>query len=129
MTGEIILIDKMEFEKRGGIIIARLQNTPVIDLEVAIKMVNNRKTIAEGQDYKILVVIKNLRAATSDARQYLSTSSAKEGISATAFVTSSPLDKAIVNFFIRANLIKIDIPTKVFNTEAEALDWLEKLQD
>jgi hypothetical protein len=69
-----------------------------------------------------LMDIRNARSLSREARAFYASAEVAEVFSATALVVSSPLSRAIGNFFLGFN--RPAMPTRLFESEAEALAWL-----
>lgn len=92
-------------------------------------------TLAEAQEYLVafkqlagdrkrpmLGVMGEVRSAPRPIREYL----IREGPryqSAVALLVKSPMSRIIANFFLGLN--KPAIPLRLFNNEAEAIEWLK----
>lgn len=126
MVGEKIHIGPMEYEFIGEVMIGRLLNAGTIDLELAKDMIRTRKELSGDESVWLMTVYKKLKNMKPDARKYLSSDEAKEGLRGLAIVTESRVDRAVINFFIAINVVKIDFPMKIFNSESEALAWINK---
>lgn len=96
--------------------------------EIAQKIVEDRVKFIEGQVYPSLGKDDGIKGADKDARDYLSTQEAIQGVSAAAFLAKSEFFKFLVNFFIKVNVISQKIPVKVFTDESDALKWLEQFK-
>jgi hypothetical protein len=81
-------------------------------LETAAKLVGNQRVPA-------LIDIRNSGPIDRDARKAYATA---ELVSAQAMLVNSHFSRIVANMFIRFTLPRF--PIKVFNIEAEAIDWL-----
>lgn len=113
----------MRLEWRDGIIIGTYKQGPVT-LEMAKQIVVNRLAFTGNQKVPLLVNDVGLRGIERDARVYLSTDYALEGMSAGAMVTSSVFGSYLANFFLKISLRKPKIPVKIFTNEDDAIKWL-----
>ena len=110
------------------ILIATFIKNVSITEEVAKQMVAERKAFTGNREVKVLIIFPKLSNMDKGGRDYLSTDEAKEGIKAGAVVTKSMLARVIINFFMKLNNNDKDpYPSKIFNTEEEALKWLKSV--
>lgn len=114
-----------DFETQGNILIVRYKTNLPMTKEIAEAIVDHRLKLANGRNFKMVIVLPQLRVVEKEARDFLSTERGIEGISASAMVTQSPISRAIINFFLKINFNRPNnIPNKIFNTEEKALNWL-----
>jgi hypothetical protein len=109
--------------EENGILICRFKKGLDLDLEAARKCVQLRKDFSEGKSYPLLVDIKELESASSEAREYM----ANEGtslVTAGALLISSPVTRTIGNIFLMLNRPRV--PSRLFNNKAAALAWLKE---
>lgn len=110
-----------------GILIAVYHGEPmVINLEIAKKIVSDRKALGLGSEKKRLLLVRNDAGFTFDkpARDYLSSPEGAEGITAAAILIRSPIDLATVRFI--SIFGKPPIPMCYFRDERRAIVWLKK---
>ncbi len=119
----IVLLDNEygRFELENGILIG-IWKKSFIDLNSAKKIVNYRLMAAAGQKYPLLTKIKSIRESTKEARVFLASEKACEGIIAGAICVDSPLENMVATVFIYMS--KPVVPTKIFKDEAKAKEWL-----
>lgn len=98
-----------------------------ITLDIAKEIVDRRLKHSGNSTFPLLVTdnSKGISSLDRDAREYMGTGIATSGISASAFLTNSPLNKYIINFFLRISTKQTSFPTKIFSNEKEAIKWLE----
>ena len=117
-----------EFEMIDDILVARYISGKAITEKVAKEMVRSRKEFMKNKACKAIIVFPRISSMDKGGRDYLSTKEAKEGITASAMVTTSILSRVIINFFLKMNNNENDdIPTAVFSSEEDALTWLKEL--
>jgi hypothetical protein len=87
------------------------------------QLVHQRKML-DGRPLPFLMDIRRVRSLSRDARAYFASPAAAEVFSATALIISSPLSRAIGNFFLGLN--RTSMPTRLFTSEADALAWLSE---
>ncbi len=83
-----------------------------------------QRTMGGGRARPLLMDIRGARALTREARAFYASPVAAEVFNATALLISSPLSRALGNFFLGLN--KPHMPTRLFTSEAEALAWLRE---
>ena len=93
-----------------------------VDLALAKKLVSTVATLV-SQPTPTLVNINEVRGSSREARMFFATSGENKAVaSRVAFITNSPLSRIIGNFFMGLN--KRMLPTRLFNDEKTALEWL-----
>lgn len=96
----------------------------LIDLATAKQGIKYRLECTNYTDYPVLIDIRAVNTITKDARVFLGTEEAAEGIIAGALQIDSPIGKVLGNFFLSIN--KPLRPTKLFTDAVKAKDWLAK---
>lgn len=94
-----------------------------IDYDAAVKIVEDRLILQEGQALPVLCDIRGVKDINKSARDYL----ALEGslhIKAVAFIVEPPLSEIMSKFYLKAS--KPPIPTKAFQTMKDAKEFLEQ---
>ncbi|MES2140932.1 MAG: hypothetical protein V4511_14590 [Bacteroidota bacterium] len=121
--GKILLLDTeySTFELENGILIGTWKKS-FIDLNTAEKTINDRIIAAAGQKYPLLTKIKSIKESTKEARVFLASEKACEGLIAGAICVDSALENMIATIFIYMS--KPVVPTKIFKNEAKAKEWL-----
>jgi hypothetical protein len=71
-----------------------------------------------------LVDYCSVSETSKDARDYFTTQSASEGLSAMAILIDSPVGKMLGSFFIA--IYKTSYPVRIFTKKDKALNWLKK---
>jgi len=77
-----------------------------------------------GKKFPILIDSRNIKSMTREARAHFSTNGRDTKISSMAILVKSPLSRVIGNFFMGLN--KPQIPARLFDSEAEAIEWLKE---
>jgi hypothetical protein len=75
--------------------------------------------------HKVIIVAGDLSLCDEEARNYSTISESNDSSVAVAIVTRSLPQVLIVNFIIKIQ--KPKIPTKLFSSRLEALDWLNTI--
>ena len=79
--------------------------------------------ISKGKRCPLFVDMRNCKSITREAREYYAGEKSAKAVSAAAGLIGSPVSRIIGNFFMRLN--KPVLPTKIFTSETEALEWLK----
>ena len=95
-----------------------------IDLEVAKAIVSARQTFTKTEKFATLIISKGVISMSRQAREYLSSPEATEGLTASAIVVDSLFSSFLGNFFIAVN--QTSIPVKIFASTPDAEKWLQK---
>lgn len=110
-----------------GIIQVNFGALTELDVKEAKQIVAATGKLTKGKKALILNVAGKLTTATKDARDYAATEEGSIYTIADAYVIRSLAQKLIANFYI--NFHKPLVPTRVFTTESEAVDWLNTFKD
>jgi hypothetical protein len=110
--------------KEDDIIMGIFKADIVLDLEAARKTVNLRKTLTAEKDHLLLVDIRNIRNATREAREYMGSREAGEGVIKAAIMIDSNFSMILGNIFLKFN--KPEVPTKLFTEKVAAVKWLKQ---
>jgi hypothetical protein len=107
-----------------GILHADGKPQSVITLEEAETVVRHIRAAANGIRRPILVDLTGLKSISREARAYFAGPETAEVESAAALIVTSPMSKAIGNFFMGLN--KGLMPTRLFTSPVLALEWLRQ---
>lgn len=129
---QIDIIDKIELPSA----IVALRDDGLFQVEM--KIINRELTekdvrelteyigiIGKGARYPVLIFIKEFNAITKEASEYAASEIAGRYTLANAVVVNSAPIRIATTFFI--NFFKPARPTKMFNNEDTAIDWLKTL--
>jgi hypothetical protein len=115
----------VDIELNDGIITAKYK--PIfINIDIAKKVMTTRGDFTKNNSYPMLLDCSLLQGIDKESRDFFALPSGSEGLKATAMIVKSRLDTFFVNFLLRVNLYKSNLPIKVFNNYDEAIAWLEK---
>ena len=84
------------------------------------------RTLGQGKPVLVSVDIKNVKSVTREARALGAEEEYYRHVKAVALWTNSQIGRVIGNFFIRFN--RPPYPSKIFDTAAEAQQWLISLK-
>lgn len=93
------------------------------DIEDAQEVLDATKFLANGRTLPHLYLIGARTLPSKSARQLSSSKKGSKYKSAEAIVVNTLSQKMIYNFMI--NVEKTAVPTKLFNNEADAREWLD----
>jgi hypothetical protein len=110
--------------KEDDIIMVIFKSDIVLDTDGAMESVKLRKTLTTDKDYPMLVDIRNIKNATKEARKYMGSDEAGEGVSKAAIIIDSNFSAVIGNLFLTLN--KPKTPTKLFGEKSVAIKWLKE---
>jgi hypothetical protein len=105
-----------------GIVIARVDHGMDMDVEDARQAVALTHEVAGQRRVPVLVDLRGIRSQTRAAREYLSSSEIQPKFAAVALLIASPVAQVIGNFFMR--LRQQPVPTRLFDEERKAIEWL-----
>lgn len=114
---------KMQFVK--GVLLIEYKTKLIIDLEVAKKCVADRLLFSKGKRYPIVADMRNVIRTSKEAKQFLSTNAAIEGISAGGFVAQNHFERLLGSVFLSlyVNFNPTKPPVKIFSSVEEAINW------
>lgn len=114
----------IQFELKNEIIFAKY-NAIYINIDIAKSVLESREKITKNNSYPMLLDCSCLKGIDKESRDFFSLPNGSEGLKATAMIVKSRLDSFFVNFLLKVNLYKSELPIKVFNNYEDALKWLE----
>lgn len=126
---ELHKLQKIEFEhyavslRKDGIIHITVAGNHEIDVSDVKVIVDAIEKIGKGKKYPLLIVTGEYTLPTPEARAYIATPESDPFASAEAYVVKSLSQKLVGNVFLSFN--KPARPTKIFNSEEKALEWLK----
>lgn len=94
-----------------------------LDYDKAKQCVDARINFSEGKSYPCLIDMRNVKAMSKAAREYLAVEGSQY-VTAGALIIGSPLTRTLGNIFLSIN--KPQVPTKLFSDETIALKWLNE---
>lgn len=107
--------------------IARTKVKPNSEIELHHAKANSEvvNDLAPGP-YPIIVDMSEIKSISKEAREHYAIRNRKSNINAIAIVRNSPIGNVIANFFI--GLSKPSVPTRIFNSETDAVRWCRKIK-
>lgn len=111
----------------NGILFAKYKPNVIVNVDVAIQMVKDRKMVCKGICRPIFIDITDLCAVNEAARTYLASAESCELMSAGAIFTTNAMTKIVGMAF--KILDRPQIPVKIFTDKEAALNWLATYLD
>jgi hypothetical protein len=105
-----------------GVVHVNIKGVDEIDISGAKEIIKGIGEFCEDQKRPVLVSSDSFAAPTPDARKFLALAESNPYSSAAAYLTRTLAEKLMTNAFIRFN--KPARPTKMFTSEAKAMEWL-----
>jgi hypothetical protein len=94
-----------------------------MDIEGAKSVVRMRKSLQNGAVNPAVIDIRNIKRVTKEARSFLASDEACEGITKCAIIIDSNLSMVFGNIYLKIN--KPPVPSKLFTSLLEARKWAE----
>lgn len=116
----------VNYEQVEGILFAIFLPNLSIDLTAAKKILEARLKFSNGSSYPVLVDARSVKSFTKEARDFLSSDEARQGVKATAILVSGLLSSTIANFFLNVTVKKPLVPTRIFSDRNKAIKWLQQ---
>ena len=109
----------------GGIMYG-LYKVEEVTLDVAQVMIKARLQASEGKSYPFLADVSKVKTITKEARTAFAEGDGIKLMPACALLVDSPVNRLLGNFFLSVS--KPKVPTKLFTSQDEAVDWLKEFQ-
>ena len=114
------------FIERGDLIKVTLFDNIDFEKKDAIELLQAFTDLTAGNKYYMLTITNDNFTATSEVREYVAENIISTGIIANAICIKSLPIRLIINAYVKFN--KPSIPTKTFNTEDVALEWIDDIR-
>lgn len=114
----------ISFELRDGILFGRYK-VKKLDLAVAKSATEFRIEVMAGKVMPAVADISTIKHVDKEARQFLSSPRAGEGLSALAVIIYNPVTRMIGNFFFKFH--QPEYPFRLFTNVEEATRWIKKI--
>lgn len=121
---EFVENDHVKIWMEEGIVNVLYKSGSIWGLKAAKEVVAMRLEFTKGKTCKGIAYISDVRTATAEAREYLSSEEGYKAIEKVAIVTNSPISTLLGNLFIYIN--KPPKSTRLFKSKEEALKWLNR---
>ena len=125
MDKKVFENEYVRFEYTKGVLKGTYKDDKVT-IDIAKKIVQKRLEFTENKILPIMITEVGLKQIDKEARTYLSSEEAAEGLSASALISTSAFTRHLANFFLKIAVRRGKIPAKVFSNENEAIEWLQQ---
>ncbi|MBJ7880509.1 DUF7793 family protein [Gelidibacter salicanalis] len=115
--------DYASYRLRNGILYFEYKENVIVNLEEAIKIVDDRLKLQAGKSYPILCNTRGIKSMDKDARWYLATEGSQLAI-AVALIRNTPLSRLLAEMYMLGSVPSV--PTKIVDNEGEGLEFLNK---
>lgn len=95
-----------------------------IEIEHARENTAAVNTFYQGRKFPLLIDSRQVKSISREARQHFSTNGRETYTNAFAILVKSPLSRVIGNFFMGIN--KPPLPSRLFDNEEDAVEWLKQ---
>lgn len=109
--------------REDNILVMRMAKGISIDIEAAKNIGNTAAKLSGDLMHSNLVDLRGMAFMSSEARKYFA-SQDKSTVKAVAVLSNPSLHKPLINLYLKFS--RPTLPTKMFNTEEEAISWLLK---
>ena len=118
-TEEITVLD-------NNIIYCRVLPGELMSLEDGRDNIHAISKLAGGKKVPVVVDIRESKGVSKECRKYFASKEVAKVQTACALLIESPFSRLIGNFFLGLN--KPLFPTRLFNDEGEAINWLNQFK-
>ena len=108
---------------KDGICRTKTKPLAVISLKEAIENSEAVSSFYKDRKFPLLIDARNVKYMEREARKHFSTNGRDTKITCFAVMVKSPLSRMIGNFFMGLN--KPNMPARLFDNEADAINWLK----
>ncbi|MDB4533880.1 hypothetical protein N9242_03340 [Vicingaceae bacterium] len=116
-----------EYYIDADIFFIRAKQDADFTLEAVIEGVDVRKKMQQGKIFPVLMDTRLMFQSAKEANEYGASKDVSELSSAMAILVGTSMSARIIgNFFIKFN--KPFVPTKLFNSEEKAIEWLNSFK-
>ena len=126
MKKEILETDYIYFQLIDGILHATYKPS-IITEPIAREVVKARKEYCDNKTYPHLLMEYSVAKIDKQARDYFASSESTEGVADGALIVNSSFKVTLLNFFLKVS--KPKIPTHLFNTKEDAIEWLQQFKN
>ena len=110
------------FWKEDGILRGECFEGAEENLEDAKEQIVVQRKMIDDRPLPFLMDIRRVKSLSREARAYFAGAESAEVFRATALLVSSPLSRAVGNFFLGLN--RPQMPTRLFTNDEDAMAWL-----
>ena len=106
-----------------GICRTKVKTNAEIFLQDAIENTQVVSSFYTGKKFPILIDARGIKSMTREARNHFSTNGRDSKTNSFGIIVKSPISRVVGNFFMGIN--KPLVPTKLFENEEKAIEWLQ----
>lgn len=123
------IIKKVKFDRHSvslrndNIILVEIKSNDEVELVHTKQIIDAIKELADGKKHPVLILVDKFTLPTSEVREFLALPESAINTSAEAYVLTSFPQKLAGNIYLSFN--KPFRPTKFFNSEEKATEWLK----
>jgi hypothetical protein len=110
-----------------GYILTKVKSGAEIGLNDAKENTEIVINLSKGKNFPILVDLREIKSISKEARDHFSMRGRKPHVTAIAMLVNSPVSRIVGNFFLGLN--KPTVPTRLFNSQKEAVNWIAKISE
>lgn len=117
-----------EMRIEEGVLLINYKPQLNITLEVAKICVEDRLKFTNGKYFPMVVFMKEMRDINKEAKTFLASETAMDGITAGAFVVENHMQRLIASVFISLyiNMSVGKVPSKLFSNKGSAMAWAKQ---
>lgn len=108
----------------NGVVVIEVDNNVVIEVEDVKDIVKSQGELTGKKKHPVVTVPSEYTSVTKEARHFMSGKEAAKYTLVDGFVIRALAQKILANFYMRFQ--KPVVPTKIFRTKEEAVEWAEK---
>lgn len=109
--------------RSDGLVLVKVKANDEIDVKQVVQVVETLEKFGNGKKFPLLIIVGEYTLPSPEARAYIATAESDPYASAEAYVIQSFTQKLVGNVYLSFN--KPARPTKMFNSEEKAIEWLK----
>ncbi len=128
-THEVQILKEFIFEelsvsfRSDGLVAVSIHSDNEVEIKHVLEVVSALKEYGKGKKFPLLITTQKYTLPSPEARAYIATAESDPFASAEAYVTQSFSQRLVGNVYMQFN--KPARPTRIFNSEAKAIEWLK----
>lgn len=117
-----------EMKIEEGVLVVNYKPQMNITLEIAKICVEDRLKFTNGNYFPMVVFMNEIKEISKEAKTYLASEQAMDGITAGAFVVENHMQRLIASVFISLyiNMSEGKVPSKLFSNKGSAMAWAKQ---
>jgi hypothetical protein len=109
--------------RNDGLVLVKVIANSEIDINNVTEVVGALEKIGKGKKFPLLIIVGEYTLPSAEARAYIAKAESDPYASAEAYVIQSFTQKLVGNVYLSFN--KPARPTRIFNSEEKATEWLK----